>query len=73
LYKTYFATNFIKDIYKFYNLLKNNNPRRNYLLIKILKKNNKKKFFFTNFFNKFTKKNSSNIKNFNVRVELSII
>jgi len=55
LYKTLFTPNFIRNIYKFYNIVKNNYPRKNYIPIKILNKNNRKKYFFINYFNKFKK------------------
>jgi len=57
LYKTFFATNFVRNTCEFYNFVGNNYPRRNYLQIKILRKNDRKKYFFANSFNKFTKKN----------------
>jgi len=43
LYKTLFATNFVKNTCKFYNFVENNYPRKNYLSIKIFNKNDKKK------------------------------
>jgi len=55
LYKTFFATNFVENICKFYNF-----ERNNYLLIKILRKNDN--FFFIISFNKFVKKISSNMR-----------
>jgi len=38
LYKTLFATNFVRNTYEFYNFAGNNYSRKNYLPIKILKK-----------------------------------
>jgi len=61
LYKTFFATNFIRNTCEFYNFVENNYPQRNYLPIKILKKNNRKKSFLANFINKFAKKFSYNL------------
>ena len=54
LCKTLFVTNFVK----------NNYSQKNYLLIKILRKNSIKKYFLANFFNKFTRKFSCNIRIF---------
>jgi len=62
LYKTLFATNFIRNICEFYNFVGNNYPRRNYLPIKILRKNSRKKPFLANYFNKFARKFSCNMK-----------
>jgi len=62
LYKIFFATNFVRNTYEFYNFVENNYPKK--LLFKILRKNNNKKFFLINFFNKFIKKFSYNMKNF---------
>jgi len=47
LYKTLFVTNFVRNIYQFYNFVENNYPRKNYMQIKILRKNDRKtcKFF----------------------------
>jgi len=61
LYKTLFATNFVRNTCKFYNFVENNYPRRNYLL-KFLEKNGKKRVFLANSFNKFTRKISYNMK-----------
>jgi len=41
LYKTLFATNFVRNICQFYNFVGNNYPQRNYLPIKILRKNSR--------------------------------
>jgi len=49
LYKTLFATNFVKNTCEFYNFIGNNYPRRNYLSIKILRKNSRKKLFLVIF------------------------
>jgi len=56
LYKIFFTSNFVRNIYKFYNFIGSNYTRRNYLLIKIFKQNNKKKIL-TNFVNKIIRKN----------------
>jgi len=56
LYKTLFATNFVKNTCKFYNFVGNNYPRKNYLPIKILRENVRKKSFLANFFNEFARK-----------------
>jgi len=57
LYKTLFATNIVRNTYKFYNFVGNDYPRKNYLSIKIFRK----KSFLTIFFNKFTKNISYNM------------
>jgi len=62
LYKTLFATNFVRNTCKFYNFVGNNYPRRNYLPIKFLRKNSRKKSFLANFFNKFTRKFPCNMR-----------
>jgi len=62
LYKTLFATNFVRNTCEFYNFVGNNYPRRNYLPIKILKKNSRKKPFLTNCFNKFARKFPYNMR-----------
>jgi len=62
LYKTLFATNFVRNTCKFYNFVGNNYPRRNYLPIKFLRKNSRKKSFLANFFNKFARKFSCNMR-----------
>ena len=62
LYKTLFVTNFVGNTCKFYNFVGNNYPRRNYLQIKILRKFGKKKSFLANFFNKFVRKISYNMR-----------
>jgi len=49
LYKTFFTTNFVGNIYEFYNFVRNNYPRRNYLSIKIFRKNCREIFFLTIF------------------------
>ena len=64
LYKTLFTINVVGNTYKFYNFVGNNDSQRNYLPIKILRKNGRKKFFLVNFFNKFTRKISCNIRIF---------
>jgi len=64
LYKTFFATNLVKNTCEFYNFVANNYPRNNYLPIKILRKNSRKKFFLANFFNKFARKFPYNMKIF---------
>jgi len=56
LYKTFFATNFVRNTYEFYNFVGNNFPRRNYQPIKLLRKNKRKRSFLTNYFNKFRRK-----------------
>jgi len=48
LYKTLFATNFVRNTCEFYNFVGNNYPRR-------------KKSFLANFFNKFARKFSCTI------------
>jgi len=65
LYKILFTTNFVGNTSEFYNFVKNNYPRRNDLLIKIFRKNSMKKFLLAIFFNKFVKKITYNIRNFN--------
>jgi len=67
LYKILFATNFIGNTCKFYNFVRNNYSRRNYLSTKILRKNDRKKSFLANFFNRFAKKIS-----FNMRIYISV-
>jgi len=62
LYKTLFATNFVRNTCKFYNFVGNNYPQKNYLPIKIFRKNGRKKSFLTIFFNKFARKILCNIK-----------
>jgi len=52
LYKILFATNFVKNTYKFYNFIENNYSRKNYV------------FFYKFSSNKFIEKISYNIKNF---------
>ena len=54
LYKTLFTKNFVR----------NNYPQKNCWSIKILRKNSRKKSFLVNFFNKFTRKISYNMKIF---------
>jgi len=56
LYKTLFATNFVRNTYEFYNFVGNNYPRRNYLPIYILRKNSRTKSFLANFLSKFARK-----------------
>jgi len=51
LYKIFFATNFVKNNYKFYNFIKNNYSQKNYLSIKIFKKITEKGFFYKFFSN----------------------
>jgi len=60
-FEKYFATKyfkkiFVRNIFEFYNFIKNNYPRKKYLVIKIRKRNNKKKYFLK-FYNNFYKKN----------------
>ena len=62
LYKTLFATNFVRNTCEFYNFVGNNYPRRNYLPIKILRKNSRKKPFLAIFFNRFARKFSCNMR-----------
>ena len=62
LYKTLFATNFVRNTCEFYNFVENNYPRSNYLPIKILRKNSRKKSFHANFFNKFVRKFTCNMR-----------
>jgi len=64
LYETLFAINFVKNICKFYNFVKNDYLIRNYLSLKILIKKTEKKIL-TNFLNKFTRKISCKIKRSN--------
>jgi len=64
LYKIIFTTNFVENTYNSYNFVGNNYPRRNYLSINILRKNSRKKCFIANFFNKFAKKISCNMRIF---------
>jgi len=45
LYKTLFATNFVENIYEFYNFVGNNYSPRNYLSIKILEEIEEKSVF----------------------------
>jgi len=49
MYKTLFTINFVENIYKFYNFIKNITHERIYLPIKILRQNDRKKSFLTNF------------------------
>jgi len=44
----------------------------NYLPIKILRKNGRKKYFLANFFNKFTRKISCNIRFFSIYIYIYI-
>jgi len=62
LYKTLFVTNFVGNIYKFYNFVENNYLRKNYMSIKILRKNDRKKSFLINYFNKFARKILRNMR-----------
>ena len=62
LYKTLFATNFVRNTCEFYNFVGNNYPRKNYLPIKIFRKNSRKKSFLIIFFNKFARKFSCNMR-----------
>jgi len=64
LYKTLFAINFVANTCKFNNFVENDYPQWNYMSIKILRKNGRKKSFLPNFFNKFAKKISYNIRIF---------
>jgi len=64
LYKTLFITNFVENIYEFYNFVENNFSRKNYLIIKIFSKNSRKKSFLVNFLNKFAKKITCNVRIF---------
>ena len=60
----FFAKYFVGNTCEFYNFVGNNYSRRNYLPIKILRKNSRKKSFLANFFNKFAKKISCNMRIF---------
>jgi len=62
LYKTLFATNFVRNTCEFYNFVGNNYPRRNYLPIKILRKYSRKKPFLAISFNKFARKFPCNMR-----------
>ena len=62
LYKTLFTINFVINTCKFYNFVGNDYPRMNYLSIKIFRKNDSKKFFLINYFNKFARKISYNMR-----------
>ena len=62
LYKTLFATSFVRNTCEFYNFVGNNYSPRNYLPIKILRKNSRKKSFLVKFFNKFERKFPCNMR-----------
>ena len=73
MYKTLFTTNFVGNTYKFYNFVENNYQQRNYLSIKILRKNDRKKYFLANYFNKFTRKISCNMRIFSNETQTKYI
>ena len=62
LYKILFATNFVGNTCKFYNLVGNDYSRRNYLPIKILKQNSRNKSFLGKVFIKFARKILCNMR-----------